>query len=96
MPYLRVRQLDLLDRAAELLDPRQGGVHLRGHARLEPRLAHAPDAEAQAVETLGARQRDAVRDAERGGVARVPALDVAQQDGGVRDVARERAALVER
>ena len=52
-----VRQLDLLDAAAELLDLLERARAPLGHARLDPLLLDAPDAEAQAVEALGARQR---------------------------------------
>ena len=74
--------------AAELLDLRERGVHGVAHAGLEPRLLHPPHAEAQAVEALGARQREAAGMPSESGVARVAALEVAQQDRGVGHVAR--------
>ena len=92
----RARHLDRLDPATELLDLGERVAHHVRHSGLEALLFEAPDAEAQAVEPLGARHGDLARDAERGRVARVAALEDAQHERGVRHVARQRAALVER
>ena len=59
-----VWKLDLLDATAERLDaPERGADHVR-HSGLEPLLPKPPDPEAQAVEPLGAGQRDLARDAD--------------------------------
>ena len=56
----------------------------------------AGHAEAHAVEPLGARQLDRVRELQRGGVAGVVADHVAEQQRRVAHVARDRPGLVER
>ena len=61
-----------------------------------PSSSRPQDAEAKAVEALRARHRHLLRQTERRRVARIAPGERAQHQGGVRHVARERPALVER
>ena len=95
MPCARVRQLARLDRSppssSSSLERR---LERREHAGLDA-LAGAQlrrDAEAEAVEALGGRQRDRLRVADRGRVARVGADHVPREQRGVGDVAGQRPA----
>ena len=95
---LGVRQRDLGDLAAELLDPRQRRLEDLAHAGLDRVARRARPGRRSAGPCRSSRlgQRDAALDPDRGRVAGVAALQRRQQQRRVGDVAGQRPALVER
>ena len=94
-----MRQLALADLGAELADQGEVALEDLGDAGLDPLGLVgevAGDADPQAVEVGARGQLDPRLDPDAGRVARVGALHLAQQQGGVGDVAGQWPALVER
>jgi hypothetical protein len=88
---------DLLDRAPELLDLVEGAPEDLQNAGVDPLARQLRrNAEAHPIEALLPRRLDPGRVLQRGRVTRVVTQHVPKQQGGVRDVARERAGLIER
>ena len=93
----RVRQRRIDDLAAELLDPLERRLEHLAHAVLDALAGQlGRHAELEATQVCARGQVDVARVAEGRTVARVAADHVAQQQRGVRHVAREGPALVER
>ena len=92
-----VREVHLADARAELLGTRQGGVEALEDAGFDALAGElAGHAQGDAVEPLGRGQLQLRGRLQGGGVARVARDHVAQQQGGVGDVAGQRPGLVER
>ena len=88
-----------LDRRTQALGELEGRLEVLPHPGLDSTrgageiLGHP---EPQALEVLGTRERDLPGVIEGGRVATIPTDHVAEEQGGVRHVPRERAGLIER